>query len=285
MSGNIDQIVGNENSLQVPQLDGEHNSQSSVASSNLPSLHTPLSRTTLMSDAEHTVINNQRLLKRDLQQPSAGEFNPGYSTWPTRQIGNSAAIGLACFALTAFIVGLYLAKAMGITIPNVVVAPAIFYGGIAQFLAGVCELIKGNTFAGTAFVSYGSFWLSFGAIYINNFGIAQAYESHPEQFNNAVGFFLLGWGIFTFMLLLVVLKLTWPFIGLFISLDFAFFMLAAGFMTDSFRVRRGGGILIVISAIFGWYSCFSGVSTVHNSYLVLPTGTVPRLHKSKKIPA
>ncbi|KAG2494229.1 hypothetical protein HYH03_007585 [Edaphochlamys debaryana] len=36
---------------------------------------------------------------------------------------------------------------------------AMFYGGFGQFVAGVLELIKGNTFGGTAFASYGAFWM------------------------------------------------------------------------------------------------------------------------------
>ncbi len=34
-----------------------------------------------------------------------------------------------------------------------------FYGGIAQFIAGLIEY-KGNTFGATAFTSYGMFWIA-----------------------------------------------------------------------------------------------------------------------------
>ncbi len=36
----------------------------------------------------------------------------------------------------------------------------IFYGGLAQIFAGWMEWKKGNTFGTTAFISYGSFWLT-----------------------------------------------------------------------------------------------------------------------------
>ncbi|EFJ47541.1 hypothetical protein VOLCADRAFT_91961 [Volvox carteri f. nagariensis] len=36
---------------------------------------------------------------------------------------------------------------------------AMFYRGFGRFVAGVLELIKGNTFGGTAFASYGAFWM------------------------------------------------------------------------------------------------------------------------------
>jgi len=40
-----------------------------------------------------------------------------------------------------------------------IIGLGLFYGGMAQFVAGTYELKKGNTFSGTAFCSYGSFWL------------------------------------------------------------------------------------------------------------------------------
>ena len=44
---------------------------------------------------------------------------------------------------------------------GVVFGLALFYGGIAQLLAGMWEFAKGNTFGAVAFSSYGAFWLSF----------------------------------------------------------------------------------------------------------------------------
>lgn len=242
---------------------------------------------TLVSDDERTVINNQKVLRRDLKRPSEGEFNPGYSAWPQHKWGNASAVGLAAFALTAFAAGLILARAMGITTLNAVLGAAVFYGGVVQFMAGLCELFIGNTFAATAFVSYGSFWMSFGAIFIPTFGIIQAYGgADTAEFGNAAGFFMLGWGIFTFMMLLCTLKSTWPFVLLFFTLDFGFFLLAAGFMRQSVLCIRGGGVLIVISALFGWYSCFSGVSNHFNSYFVFPTLPLRVFHnKTKTLPS
>lgn len=35
---------------------------------------------------------------------------------------------------------------------------ALFYGGIVQLIAGVLEIVAGNTFGAVAFASYGECW-------------------------------------------------------------------------------------------------------------------------------
>jgi succinate-acetate transporter protein len=60
---------------------------------------------------------------------------------------------------------MYNVSARGVKTPNVVLGMALGYGGLVQLLAGMWEFASGNTFAATAFSSYGGFWLSFGAIY------------------------------------------------------------------------------------------------------------------------
>jgi len=49
-------------------------------------------------------------------------------------------------------------------VDGMILAMGIFYGGLAQIIAGVLEYKKGNTFGTTAFTSYGLFWLSFVAL-------------------------------------------------------------------------------------------------------------------------
>lgn len=227
-------------------------------------------------------IGEERVHKSELKEPMEGTLNPGYTPYPKHVFGNAAALGLAAFSITTFTLGLYLAGAMGITIPNGVVGLAMFYGGAVQFLAGIWELVSENCFAGTTFVSYGSFWLSFGAIYIESFGILRAYDGQPDQFGNAVGLYLIAWGIFTAMLMTITFKATWPFVFLFITLDMGFFLVAAAFMTGSSRCLTGGGALLTISALCGGYSCFSGISTRGNSYFVFKAMSMPIWKKPSK---
>jgi len=46
-----------------------------------------------------------------------------------------------------------------------VMGMAFCVGGGAQFVAGLLEFVNGNTFAMTAFCSYGAYWLGNGIFY------------------------------------------------------------------------------------------------------------------------
>lgn len=217
---------------------------------------------------EYVVIGNKKYLKHELMQAFGGSLNPGLSLPPTHNFANPGPLGLCAFALTTFVLSMYNARAMGVTTPNVVVGLTAFYGGLVQLLAGVWEIMVGNTFGGTALTSYGGFWLSYMAINIESFGIAAAYGDDTEQFHNAVGFFLLGWAIFTFMLTLCTMKSTVAFCGLFSFLTMTFILLAAGDFSGRVGVTRAGGVFGIITAFFGFYNAFAGVANSSNSYFV-----------------
>ncbi|SGZ06107.1 BQ5605_C031g10919 [Microbotryum silenes-dioicae] len=115
-----------------------------------------------------------------------------------RKFANPAPLGLCGFALTTFMLSLINVGARGVATPNVVVGPALFYGGLAQLLAGMWEFAVGNTFGATAFSSYGAFWLSYAFIVSPWSSIASSYKVEAD-FASGVAFFLWGWFIFTFI--------------------------------------------------------------------------------------
>lgn len=224
--------------------------------------------TTTGNNNEYVLIGNKKYLKHELMQAFGGTLNPGLAPPPKWEIANPSPLGLAAFGLTTFVLSMYNAQAMGITTPNVVVGLAAFYGGGIQLLAGVWEFFVGNTFGATALSSYGAFWMSYAAINVEAFGIAKAYGDDEVQFHNAIGFFLLAWGLFTFMLTLCTLKSTVPFCALFTMLTLTFFLLAAGDMTGKTSVVRAGGVTGVITGLLGFYNAFAGTANRTNSYLV-----------------
>ena len=72
---------------------------------------------------------------------------------------NPAPLGLLGFGMTTVLLNLHNAGLFELS--SMILAMGIFYGGIAQIIAGLIEVKKKNTFGATAFISYGFFWLSF----------------------------------------------------------------------------------------------------------------------------
>lgn len=224
---------------------------------------------------EVVIINRKKYHRHELMQALGGYLNPGLAPYPEFPAGNAAAVGLLSYSVCTLVLGLYYSGAMGISIPNVIVALAIFNGGIIQTLAGFWELAMGNVFAGVAFASYGPFWFSFGVIFVDAFGILGAYKDAPEQVGNAIGFFLVGWAVFTFLLLMCTLKSTVMFLGLFATLELTFILLAAANFTGNPDLTKAGGIMVLLSSACGFYNGLAGILSAQNSYFLLPELGLP----------
>lgn len=215
---------------------------------------------------QYVLIGKQKFHRHELMTAFGGTLNPGLAPAPVNQFANPAPLGLCAFALTTFVLSCYNANAGGIHKPNVVVGLAAFYGGSCQMFAGVWEIVVGNTFGGTALTSYGAFWLSYAAIQVKAFGIASAYGDDTHQFKNAVGLYLLAWGLFTWMLTSLTLKSTAAFCALFAMLAITFCLLAAGDFTQKIGATKAGGICGIVTAFLGFYNAWAGTATRSNSY-------------------
>jgi len=229
-----------------------------------------------------------------------GEFQPGlYKPTTQRKFANPAPLGLSAFALTTFVLSLINVNARNVTEPNVVVALAFGYGGLVQLLAGMWEMAVGNTFGATALSSYGGFWLSFAIVLTpGGFDIVAAYATVDEtgkatgaganDFNNAFGFFLMGWFIFTTILLICTLRSTVAFFLLFFFLDLAFLLLAiARFRAkdgvENIPINKAGGYFGLFAAFMAWYNALAGIADDSNSFFVVPVAHFPWSVKGREI--
>lgn len=194
----------------------------------------------------------QFALKNEQAEPAvaAGTINP-------------APLGLSAFALTTFI--LSAANAGWFTGAAIVIGFGFFYGGLVQLLAGMWEFRSGNTFGGTAFSSYGAFWL------------AVAFNLQFKLIPNdaAFGFVLLGWTIFTGMMLIGTLRSNYALIGVFLFLFLTFLALTIGALAASLIFNTIGGYLGIITALIAWYTALAGLLTTARAPFVLPVGPRP----------
>ncbi len=159
---------------------------------------------------------------------------------------NPAPLGLMGFGMTTVLLNLHNTGLF--TLGTMILAMGVFYGGIAQVIAGIMEWKKGNTFATTAFISYGFFWLTLvGLIVMPKHGLGTA----PE--NSAMVAFLIMWGIFTGVLFIGTLKLSRALQFVFGSLTILFFLLAIGDYMQSDTIKHIAGyegIVCGLSAIY-----------------------------------
>jgi succinate-acetate transporter protein len=164
----------------------------------------------------------------------------------TDNSGNPAPLGLLGFGMTTVLlnfhnVGFY-------SLGSMILAMGICYGGIAQVIAGLMEWKKGNTFATTAFISYGFFWLSFVVLLtLPKMGLA----AQPEEMGMV--FYLGMWGLFTFFMFIATLKLNRALQVVFFLLTILFFMLAASDYLGSHALKVAAGyegLLCGFSAIY-----------------------------------
>lgn len=193
------------------------------------------------------------------------------------KVANPAPLGLSGFALTTFL----LSAANAGLLPKqgdalVVVGLALFYGGLAQLLAGMWEFRAGNTFGATAFSSYGAFWLSFGTLLLPIFGGKALVELAS---GTAVGYYLFGWAIFTGIMLVAALRTTGATTVVFALLFITFLVLAIGAVSGNTTITRVGGYLGLITAIAAWYDAMAGVlADVSDGRISLPV--YPMAHAS-----
>lgn len=167
---------------------------------------------------------------------------------------NPAPLGLLGFGMTTVLLNIH--NAGFYPLNTMILAMGIFYGGLAQVVAGIQEWKKGNTFGATAFTSYGLFWLTLvGLIVFPGMGIGQAAGEGAM-----VAYFFM-WGMFTLCMFIGTLRLTRSLQVIFGSLALLFFLLALRDATGSpFIASLAGweGILCGLSA------CYTAIAQILN---------------------
>jgi succinate-acetate transporter protein len=182
---------------------------------------------------------------------------------------NPAPLGLFGFGMTTVLLNLH--NAGFFEMNSMIFGMGLFYGGLAQIIAGIMEAKKNNTFGLTAFVSYGFFWLTLvGLLVMPKLGwVAAASEKGMIAY-------LIIWGIFTLLLFFGTLRISRALQFVFATLTILFFLLAVGDATGDSGIKTFTGyegILCGASAIY------TGAATLLNEVYgrpVLPLGIMPK---------
>ncbi len=180
-------------------------------------------------------------------------------------IANPAALGLGGFALTTFVLSTHNAG----WAPDLTwVGLAFFYGGLAQFCAGMWEFKTGNTFGATAFSTYGAFWAALATFVL----LLLAGKVPAADVTKDLGWFLLSFAIFNTYMLFWSTRVNVAVFGVFLTLEITEILLFVGFFSNSTGLIQLGGYVGVVTAIVAWYASAAIVANSMRADPILPVG-------------
>ena len=216
---------------------------------------------------------------QDPASPATPSPSRAASVWGS-SIADPGPLGLAGFAGTTFFLSVVNTNMLGAGVQDTVLGLALFYGGIAQLLAGMWEFVKGNTFGAVAFSSFGAFWLSFWYLINHVLGIEVANKAAVPDILHSVGLYLLVWSIFTAYMTVAAVRTTSAILVVFVLLTLTFIALTIGFFGESvadFEANSNawihiGGWLGIITALAAWYASFAAVANATHKRVVFPVG-------------
>jgi len=193
------------------------------------------------------------------------------SPQPAAQVvADPAALGLAGFGITTLVLSVFNAKILsGAGLP-VVFGLAIAYGGGAQLLAGMWEFRNNNTFGATAFSSYGAFWISYW--FLTHFDAGKI----GGDAGNALGLYLIAWGIFTLYMWIASFGVSVAVNVIFLLLWITFFLLGIGEWSSGENWTKVGGYVGLATAAAAIYTSFAVVTNSTFKRTVLPTWPLSR---------
>jgi succinate-acetate transporter protein len=166
------------------------------------------------------------------------------------KLANPAPLGLLGFGLTTVLLNLH--NAGYFPLHSMILAMGLFYGGLAQVIAGSMEFKKGNTFGMVAFTSYGLFWWSLVSLILLPILFPSLTISGANDQSAMAAYFFM-WGVFTFVMFFGTLKSSRALQFVFMSLAILFFLLTVSRLTnntDVLHVTGYEGIICGLSAVY-----------------------------------
>jgi uncharacterized protein len=204
---------------------------------------------------------------------AVAEDRPAAPSLYATAVADPAPLGLAGFALTTFLLSGHNAT----FIPDIIwLGPALFYGGVAQLLAGMWEFRNRNVFGATAFSTYGGFWLSLGIFVVLIETTSLGSGLHGADVPNALAWFLMAFAFFNFYMLLWSARINVAVFGVFLTLQITEVLLVIGFFREahgqSAYITHAGGWAGIVTAAVAWYTSAAGVVNGMSPSRVVPVG-------------
>jgi uncharacterized protein len=165
------------------------------------------------------------------------------STKEGPQLANPGALGLIAFGFSTLLLQVFNLGAISNVVPLVF---GFFWGGIAQVIVGIIEAKRGDTFGLAAFTSYGLFWMALSGYFLLVWTKVVPVEA------KGLGWMCIMFAIFTGMMAIGTLKLTYTHTFVFVSLTILFILLAGHFLGGwSPKIAGVEGLFCGASAAYG----------------------------------
>jgi len=193
------------------------------------------------------------------------------------EVANPAPLGLLAFATTTSLLMYVDMEWVEPEFKELVWGYAVWYGGMAQLIVGLFEIIKGNTFGATAFSTYGCFWLGWATMW-------HAYKTE-ESFVGASAWlhgetlWFATFGVITFVFWIITLKKNLCLVVVFGLLAATFFLLVFGVFNED--IKRIAGYVGFATAISAAYTAFAELFA-HEWGLQMP-GLQPMFQSTKTL--
>ncbi|KAG5508316.1 hypothetical protein JIQ42_08238 [Leishmania sp. Namibia] len=185
-----------------------------------------------------------------------------------RRCANPGPLGLLGFGLSTILLNLH--NTGSFPLSTVIVAMGICLGGGAQFIAGLLEWVRGNTFAYVAFTAYGVFWLSLVCVWLlpnTAAGTSTIVMPASEYF---VGAYLFLWGVFSFVMLICTIRMNVAIFLVFLTVTLLFMMLGGANMTNNTTALHAAGYEGIICGSLALYLAFAEILSEVWDRTILP---------------
>ena len=205
---------------------------------------------------------------------------------PASGIADPAPLGLAAFALTTFLLSARSAGWMDHATGSAFLTFALAYGGLAQLCAAMWEFRNRNVIGATGFGTFGSFWIGLALYVLLVVNPAVAAAKTPiallatvATVNKDIGWILLGFGIFTLYVTILVTQTNTALFLTFFLLFVTLIVLCIGNFTAGSALPLAptatikiGCYLGVITALVAWYTSAAGMAAGIGGRIRLPVG-------------
>lgn len=238
----------------------------------------PHAVTRIHTSGSHVHIGDMTFERGEFTRAFEGAFQTGLAPAPSRKFANPVPIGVATFSLALFCLSLVNVRARGVSNAAALAGLFWFAAGFIELCAAMWCVVIENTWAATLLGSFAGFWISYGCIVTDTFGIISTYG---EKTSSLLAIWVFAWAIFTLGMWLTTLRSTWPLSMLILFVFLILVLLSAAQFcslsdpSSSLALTKAGGYLGIITSVLAWFIMYEGLCTKENSYWVPPVLLMP----------